>query len=95
MTLLIALTLFDYRYLKHAAWPLLIVTIVLLALVPIMGKTVYGARRWLDFGFMSFQPSELAKFATLLVGALVLSKDSAKLGWLGLFGVLAVVMPPV
>jgi rod shape determining protein RodA len=91
---MITLVAFDYRYLKHVAWPLLIVTIALLALVPVMGKAVYGAKRWLDFGFMSFQPSELAKFATLLVGAITLSKDSERLGWLGLLGVLAVVMPP-
>jgi len=91
---MIALTVFDYRYLKHVAWPLMIVTIVLLALVPVMGKTVYGAKRWLDFGLFSLQPSEFAKFSTLLVGALILSKDSGRLGWLGLFGVLAIVMPP-
>jgi len=91
---MIALLVFDYRYLKNLAWPLMIVTLILLALVPIMGKTVYGARRWLDFGVVSFQPSELAKFATLLVGALMLSKGTSRLGWLGLFGVLAVAMPP-
>ena len=91
---MVALTLFDYRYLKHVAWPLLAVTIVLLALVPVMGKTVYGAKRWLDFGLFSFQPSEFAKFATLMVGALMLSKDSGRLGWLGLISVLAAAMPP-
>ncbi|GFK95227.1 Peptidoglycan glycosyltransferase MrdB [Fundidesulfovibrio magnetotacticus] len=91
---LVALTVFDYRYLKHAAWPLMIVTLVLLALVPVIGKTVYGAKRWLDFGAFSLQPSELAKFATLLVGALMLSKDSGRLGWLSLLTVLAVVLPP-
>ena len=91
---MLALILFDYRYLKHAAWPLMIVTIALLALVPVMGKTVMGAKRWLDFGLFSFQPSELAKFATLLVGALMLSKDTGRLGWVGLITVLAVAMPP-
>jgi rod shape determining protein RodA len=91
---MLALTLFDYRALKHIAWPLMIITIVLLALVPIMGKTVYGAKRWLDFGLLSFQPSEFAKFATLLVSALLLSKDTGRLGWFGLLTVLAVAMPP-
>lgn len=91
---MISLTLFDYRYLKHLAWPLMIATLVLLALVPVMGKTVYGAKRWLDFGVFSFQPSELAKIATLVVGALILSKDTGRLGWLGLLGVLAVALPP-
>ena len=35
----------------------------ILLLVPVAGKTVYGAKRWLSLGFMSIQPSELAKLA--------------------------------
>lgn len=91
---MITMTLFDYRYFKHVAWPLMILTIILLALVPIMGKTVYGAKRWLDFGLFSIQPSEFAKFATLMLGALMLSKDTGRLGWLELFTILAVALPP-
>ena len=91
---MVLITLFDYRYCKHMAWPLAVVTIILLALVPIMGKAVYGAKRWLDFGFMSFQPCEFAKFSTLLVGATMLSKEAGRLGWGGLITVLAVAMPP-
>jgi cell division protein FtsW len=55
---------------KLAPW-LFIVSLVLLmvVLVPHIGKGVNGARRWLGFGFMSFQPSELAKLATLLYAA--------------------------
>jgi cell division protein FtsW len=37
--------------------------------VPFIGRTVYGARRWIGLGFMNFQPSELAKFAVLLYAA--------------------------
>ena len=52
---------------KLAPW-LFVATLALLAvvLVPHVGKGVNGARRWIGFGFMSFQPSELAKFAVLL-----------------------------
>lgn len=92
---MLVLTLVDYRYLKHAAWPLALAALTLLLLVPVMGKTVYGAKRWLDFGFFSFQPSELAKFSTLLLGATLLSRESTKLGWLELLFVLAVSVPPV
>jgi cell division protein FtsW len=55
---------------KLAPW-LFVASIVLLmvVLVPHVGKGVNGARRWLGFGFMSFQPSELAKLATLLYAA--------------------------
>jgi len=91
---MLGITLFDYRYLKHVAWPLAVLTMVCLLLVPVMGKTVYGAKRWLDFGVFAFQPSEMAKFTTLLVGAVMLSKESGRLGWLQLIAVLAVAMPP-
>jgi len=70
---------FDYRRLHAVAWPLYIVTLVLLLAVPILGKTVLGARRWLDFGVFSFQPSELAKFTVLLLGARLLSGSSERL----------------
>ena len=52
--------LFDYRQLRNLAWPFFLITVVLLLLVPIAGKTVYGAKRWISLGFMSIQPSELA-----------------------------------
>ena len=55
---------------KAAPW-LFIASLLLLVvvLVPHVGKGVNGARRWIGFGFMSFQPSELAKFAVLLYAA--------------------------
>ncbi|GAB4396422.1 MAG: putative lipid II flippase FtsW [Rhodoferax sp.] len=50
---------------------LFLVSLVLLVLVlvPGLGKVVYGARRWIGFGSISFQPSELAKFTVLLYAA--------------------------
>ncbi|MEO8024456.1 FtsW/RodA/SpoVE family cell cycle protein, partial [Polaromonas sp.] len=55
---------------KVAPW-LFVVSLVLLILVliPFIGKGVNGARRWISLGFMTFQPSELAKFAVLLYAA--------------------------
>ncbi|MDB5742857.1 MAG: cell division-specific peptidoglycan biosynthesis regulator FtsW [Polaromonas sp.] len=52
---------------KYAPW-LFVGSLVLLilVLVPFIGKGVNGARRWIPLGFMNFQPSELAKFAVLL-----------------------------
>ncbi len=40
--------------------------LLILVLVPFIGKGVNGARRWISLGIMNFQPSELAKFAILL-----------------------------
>ncbi len=55
---------------KLAPW-LFVASLVLLmlVLVPFVGKGVNGARRWIPLGFMNFQPSELAKFAVLLYAA--------------------------
>jgi cell division protein FtsW len=39
---------------------------LMLVLIPYIGKGVNGARRWIGLGFMNFQPSEFAKFAVLL-----------------------------
>lgn len=55
---------------KVAPW-LFIASLLLLVvvLVPHIGKGVNGAHRWIGLGFMSFQPSELAKFSVLLYAA--------------------------
>lgn len=55
---------------KVAPW-LFVASLVLLMLVliPFIGKGVNGARRWISLGFMNFQPSELAKFAVLVYAA--------------------------
>jgi cell division protein FtsW len=43
--------------------------LLVLVLVPFIGKGVNGARRWIVVGVINFQPSELAKFAVLLYAA--------------------------
>jgi len=56
---------------ERMARPLFVVALMLLALVlvPHIGKGVNGARRWIALGFMNFQPSELAKLATIIYAA--------------------------
>ena len=44
---------------------LLFICICLIAIFP-LGKNVFGSSRWLDFGVIAFQPSELAKIAVIL-----------------------------
>jgi cell division protein FtsW len=65
----------DYTKLKRISPALLGVTLVLLVLtlVPHVGFQTGGARRWLGFHALSFQPSELAKLAIVLFAAAKLS----------------------
>ncbi|MBU1727198.1 MAG: putative lipid II flippase FtsW [Candidatus Omnitrophica bacterium] len=60
--------LFDYRKLRKYARPLLFISLFLLVLVliPGIGREVSGARRWFRFKILSFQPSELASLAVLI-----------------------------
>jgi cell division protein FtsW len=58
------------RWEKAAPWVFIVSIVLLIAvLLPFIGKSVNGARRWISFGFMNFQPSELAKLGTLLYAA--------------------------
>lgn len=56
----------DYHNLQRLAPVFYAAVVVLLVLVLLVGKEVNGSRRWLDLGFVGFQPSELAKLALIL-----------------------------
>lgn len=85
---------FDYRKLRNLAWMFYFLSLLLLVCVPIIGKTVMGAKRWLDFGFITIQPSEIAKLAVLVLTARLLSRDGEPLGWKEFFYVLAIGLIP-
>ena len=78
---MVAFMIFDYRHLKSLAWPMFWAVVILLVAVPLWGKTILGARRWLSFGFFNLQPSELAKIAVLILGAKVLARMEGTLDW--------------
>jgi len=50
-------------FLRRLALPLWIVGVVLLVVVDVTGHIGKGAQRWLDLGFIRFQPSEIMKLA--------------------------------
>jgi cell division protein FtsW len=59
---------FDYKNLYFLSLPLMIINTLLLiaVLIPGIGSKVYGARRWIDLGFASLQPTEFIKFSLIL-----------------------------
>jgi cell division protein FtsW len=69
LTACVAAASLDYRLLRKYAWPLFILAVILLALVlePHLGVVRGRARRWFSFHGVSFQPSEFAKLALIIV----------------------------
>lgn len=69
----------DYRTYKRFYKLAYLVSVILLLAVLLVGKNVNGAKRWIDFGFTTFQPSEAVK--VLLIGfyAGILTKNKEKL----------------
>jgi cell division protein FtsW len=59
----------DYRLLRALTLPALAGAFLLLVLVLFVGSAAGGARRWLGFGFISVQPSEVAKLALVMYTA--------------------------
>lgn len=72
---LVILAKIDYHRLEKLAFPLLLMSIVLLILVfmPGTGVELKGAKRWLDFGLV-FQPTEVLKLTFVIYLAAWLSK---------------------
>ncbi len=56
-----------YRFYDSVSWPLYAVSLLLLVAVFVIGVERMGARRWIEFGSLQFQPSEIAKLATTFV----------------------------
>lgn len=72
-----AVSLVDYRFwlsVTHWFYALCLIPLVLV-LVPGVGSEVYGSQRWINLGFFSYQPSETAKIAVLLMTASLLIRS--------------------
>jgi len=69
----LGVSLFDYQWIRRGALPVYLAGLAGLVAVHLIGKTVYGSGSWLDLGFMSFQPSQLAILAGIMLMALFLS----------------------
>jgi rod shape determining protein RodA len=64
---------------KVISIPSYIFSILLLILVLIIGKKVSGSKSWIGFGIFSFQPSEFAKIATILMLSNFLSRNNTQI----------------
>jgi cell division protein FtsW len=69
VVLMVVCSRIDYRALRALAPVLMVASVVLLLAVLVMGRAANGASRWLSFGPLIFQPSELAKLALAIWAA--------------------------
>lgn len=67
------------KYIIKASIPLLVLSYILLAVIfiPSVGVEAYGARRWINLGVTTIQPSEVAKFGLIVFSAAVLSRKGS------------------
>ncbi len=67
MALMFVVAMVPIWFWKNLSGVAYLVAFVLLIFVEIMGETNMGAQRWIDLGFMQFQPSEMMKFSLVMV----------------------------
>jgi rod shape determining protein RodA len=63
---MLAAVLFDYRRVERYAYVLYAAALVMLLLVPVLGSVGGGARRWINLGVISIQPSEMIKIGLVM-----------------------------
>ena len=63
---MLVVSLMDYKWVLNFYWLIYGVAVVSLGLVLIIGQEVNGATRWINLGFTTFRPSELAKILLIL-----------------------------
>lgn len=76
---MIVISLIDYEWVLNLYWPLYGLNLVLLLAVRYFGERVNGATRWLNLGFVQFQPSDLTKIITVLFFAKFLMERKQKI----------------
>lgn len=66
VAVMLVLSLMDYSWISNFQWIMYGANIVLLLIVRLFGSSAGGAARWIDFGFIRFQPTELSKIIIIL-----------------------------
>jgi cell division protein FtsW len=74
-----------YHVYRKLALPIYVVTVGALLAVLVVGDVVGGARRWIDLGPFTFQPSEIAKFSVIVLLAMLLERKQRNLDTVGHF----------
>ena len=78
LIIMILISIIDTKILKRFIIPLFIISFLFLALVPLIGVEVKGAKRWLDFHFFRLQPIEILKPFFILATVKILTLENFK-----------------
>lgn len=84
--LMLGIAAVDYRLWASISRPMYVGTVVLLAVLYILGSALYGSARWFDTGVILIQPSEIAKIVLIMVLADFFTRNMEKmqdLVWIG------------
>ncbi|MFQ5877396.1 MAG: rod shape-determining protein RodA [Acidobacteriota bacterium] len=93
---LLAVLAVDYHTLAEFSYFLYGLAVLLLLLTLAFGRTVNASRSWIGLGPLQFQPSELAKVATILMVAAYLGRDRVRgLGFVNFAALAGIVGLPV
>lgn len=76
LTLMMMVSRIRYEYFRYFARLAAVISLGLLVLVLILPEYKPGFKRWIDLGFTTFQPSEIAKIGLIMLLAYLLEKDS-------------------
>lgn len=66
IVVMVIVSLMDFSWLLNFYWVLYVLNIVMLLVVRFFGEETAGATRWLDLGFIRFQPTELSKILLIM-----------------------------
>lgn len=86
----------DYRRLQDYAWIGYGIALMLSTAVLFVGREYNGSKRWLALGPLSFQPSEYAKLAVVVLLAAIVSRNASHMkSWKYMFLVILLILPVV
>lgn len=92
--LMIVMAMFPPRFYEKISPYLYVICVILLILVDAVGETSKGAQRWLNLGFVRFQPSEIAKLAVPLMVATYLGNRALPPNFKDTFIALGIIIFP-
>jgi len=78
LSLLFSLTFVDYKVFRNLSKLIYWLAVILLIFVSVMGHTVLGATRWINLGFFTLQPSEIAKVSLIFILARTFTQQTSE-----------------